>query len=63
MKVKIGDILELKDYDSGEIILEKITSIHNKKTDDENFQIRTENLYYDFTNFYEVVNIYSKYIP
>ena len=61
MKVEIGDILELRHYDTNEIILERVTSVENKDTDDEMFQVRTENMYYDFINFYEVVNIYNRY--
>jgi hypothetical protein len=64
MKVEIGDILELRHYDTNEIILERVTSVENKDTDDdEMFQVRTENMYYDFINFYEVVNIYNRYKP
>jgi hypothetical protein len=63
MKVEIGDILELRHYDTNEIILERVTSVENKDTDDEMFQVRTENMYYDFINFYEVVNIYIRYKP
>ena len=61
MKVEIGDILELRHYDTNEITLERVTSVENKDTDDEMFQVRTENMYYDFINFYEVVNIYNRY--
>jgi len=63
MKVEIGDILELRHYDTNEITLERVTSVENKDTDDEMFQVRTENMYYDFINFYEVVNIYNRYKP
>jgi hypothetical protein len=56
-KIKIGDFLELQSFDSGKTIFEKVTKIKNEKTIDKIFQIRTENLDFDFTNFYQIVNV------
>ncbi len=59
MDIKIGDVIELRDFDSGEIIFEKVTNINNPNSNDFSFQIKTRNLEYDFTNFYEIINVYK----
>ena len=56
-KIYYGDILELKDFETKETIFEKVTSIINPDSKDKSFQIKTENLQYDFTNFYEIVRV------
>lgn len=52
-KIKIGDVLTLEDVDNSKsLIKEKVTSIKNPNSNDPCFQIATDNLSYDWTNFY-----------
>jgi hypothetical protein len=54
-EIQVGNILTLEEIDdSSKIIKEKVTEITNKDSSDPSFQIRTENLDFDFTNFYSI---------
>lgn len=54
-KIEVGNILTLRELNSDRIIKEKVTKVENPLIEDSYFQIRTENLDFDFQNFYEII--------
>lgn len=59
-KIKVGDIITVQAIDDEmEIFDDEVISTENKDYDDDDFQVRTKTLDYDFTNFFSIIKVNS----